>query len=382
MQVTPGITFDDALLAPKYSPIPSRSDIDLSVDLGKGIKLEIPIVSANMKNVTETRMTEAISDMYGLALIHRFHSAHRQGAIFKKTTDSKWIISALGEHEEINPAANYVGCSIGVNEEDKANAAYLISELGCKIICIDVAHGDHEKCVRMTEHIAKTYPEVLLISGNVATGPGALRLHNAGADVIKVGVGGGSLCTTRIETGNGVPQLTALDDCYQASDPHEYRDISKFSNIDETKGWEFVTEHNMDFYRRPKNRRFKIIADGGIRRAGDIVKALCFADAVMLGNMLAGTDEAPGDIITIDGKEYKEYRGSSTYKNTHVEGVSAIVPCKGQVGKIISSLLQGVRSGLSYQGVRNLTDLKVDPQFISVSQAGLKESHPHDIVIR
>ena len=137
----------------------------------------------------------------------------------------------------------------------------------------------------MTEWIAKTYPEVLLISGNVATAEGAFRLYNAGANVIKVGVGGGSLCTTRIETGCGVPQLTALDNCYRKS--------LTWAN-EESDDWEFDPN--------PIGRKFKIIADGGIRRAGDIVKALCFADAVMLGNMLAGTDEAPGDIVTIDGK--------------------------------------------------------------------------------
>lgn len=333
MNIKTGLTFDDVLLVPKHSKIPSRSQIDLSVELGKGIKLRIPIISANMKHVTEIQMARAIADLGGMAILHRFNLIGEQISMLISAKSSQGL----------------VGAAIGVQEEDKERAAALVDH-GCRVLCIDVAHGDHDNCIRMTEHIAKAYPQVLLISGNVATRIGALRLNEAGADVIKVGIGGGSLCTTRIETGNGVPQLTALEDVYEALNDRRY----------ETLDW-----------------KLKIISDGGIRRAGDIVKALCFSDAVMLGNLLAGTDEAPGNIVYLDGQRYKEYAGSSTHKTNNIEGVSSLVPTKGPVKSIIEKLLDGIRSGCSYQGAKNLDELKENPEFISVSHAGLIESHPH-----
>lgn len=340
MRIKTGYVFDDVLLVPKHSDVEKRSSVDLSVDFGHHInKLTIPIVSANMKNVTGAEMADTIASIGGLPILHRFYSSnHEMVAEFMKT----WLHSN-------------VGCSVGVQSSDKELVDQLVG-VGCQVICVDVAHGDHDNCVRMCNYIAAKH-DVLIIAGNVATLSGALRLYHAGARVIKVGVGGGSLCTTRIETGNGVPQLTALEDVYEAS----------------------KTVHGESGHPR---RKFKIIADGGIRSAGDIVKALCFSDAVMLGNLLAGTNEAPGAIVTIAGVRYKEYAGSSTHKTNHVEGVSALVPAKGPAANVIAQLLEGVRSGLSYQGVSNLDELKVEPEFVTISNAGLKESHPHDVHIR
>jgi IMP dehydrogenase len=354
MKVRPAYTFDDVLLVPKHSTIQSRSKVDLSVDLGKGIQLGMPIISANMSNVTGPSMARAMLGMNGLALLHRFGSFDEQVAD---------LMEALGDPPELrNPA--YIGTSVGINILDREHVHKFV-DCGCRIICVDVAHGDHIGSVNMVEWIAKTYPQVLLIAGNISTASGALRLASAGADVVKVGVGPGSLCTTRIETGNGVPQLTALDDVYEAS-----------------KEYELTEPNDYVLYRFQGKRKFKIIADGGIRRAGDIVKALCFADAVMLGNLLAGTDEAPGDVITrTDGRRYKDYAGSSTHKTSHVEGVKARVPCKGPVQPVLQRLLEGVRSGLSYQGAATLEELRRDPEFVILSSASLAESHPHDVIL-
>lgn len=338
MNISEGLVFDDVLLVPKYSEVETRSDVDLSVDLGKGITLKCPIISANMADVTGPTMATAIAKIGGLGLLHRFCTPEEQVKDF--------------EHAAYNNGNDYtsnVGCSLGIKEEDK-DRLDMLYDVGARIFCIDVAHGHNKVCGEMTSYIAKKYPKVLLISGNISTAEGARYLSDNGADIIKCGQGPGSLCSTRVETGNGVPQLTAL------------------SNIFEN--------------RKQQSAKYKIIADGGIKRAGDLTKALCFSDAVMLGSLFAGTNEAPGKLLTIDGITYKEYRGSSTLKNTHIEGVQAMVPLKGSVLNIIENLLQGLRSGCSYQGVNNLNDLKKSPTFTRISNSGLIESHPHSVLVK
>jgi IMP dehydrogenase len=323
-QIRQGLTFDDVLLIPKHSDLKSRSEVDMGVDLGKGIRLSMPIISANMKSVSEQRMADAMHGLGGLAILHRFMDIKENVAMWRR--------------------CKHAGASIGVKKEDLERLEALTAA-GCRIICVDVAHGDSDACVRMVEEVHKRHPEVLLIAGNVATADGALRLHKAGADVIKVGIGPGSLCTTRIETGHGVPQLTALMDVHEA--------------------------------RRSSGAKFTVIADGGIKAAGDIVKALCFSEAVMIGNLLAGTEEAPGEIVAVNEQRYKQYNGSSTHKANHVEGVSTLVQYKGNAEHIITKLMEGVRSGCSYQGAHSILDLQKDPNFIMISHAGLAESHPH-----
>jgi IMP dehydrogenase len=330
MEIRQGLTFDDVLLVPRHSDVKTRSEIDTSCDLGKGVFLKIPIIPANMKSIIETDMAKAVANYGGLAIFHRFMEVNEQVAMFNE---------AKGH--------GHVGIAIGVKEEDRERLAKLVAA-GCRVVCIDVAHGDSILCVEMVSYVHKQYPDVLLIAGNIATAEGAMRLVNAGADVIKVGIGPGSLCTTRIETGNGVPQLTALMDVFEAQ--------------------------------KKSPKKFKIIADGGIKNSGDVVKALCFSDAVMMGNVFAGTDEAPGKVISVQGKPFKEYVGSSTHKASHVEGVTALVPYKGPVDRILTRLMEGVRSGCSYQGVQSTRALQLNPQFIKISHAGLTESHPHDVM--
>jgi IMP dehydrogenase len=348
MNIVEGLCYDDVLLVPKFSEIETRSDVDLSVSLGKGINLKIPVVSSNMVDVTGKDMAVAISDLGGMALLHRFQEYKEIPKLFSGIIhQSQW-------------RANYIGCSVGVQEKDKELVRECVKQ-GCKIICVDVAHGHAKRCLEMTQWIHDTFPNVLLITGNVATAEGAESLYRAGADVIKVGVGSGSICSTRIETGNGVPQLTAIDDVY--SNSLDYED---------------------DLYGNPSKskRKYKIIADGGIRRAGDAVKALCFSDLVMLGNVIAGTNEAPGENFFFNNQNYKRYAGSSTHKTKHIEGVAGLVPSKGPVKNVLDGFMDGIKSGLSYQGVNNLTDMKKNPRFVKITNAGLIESHPHDIVMK
>jgi IMP dehydrogenase len=324
-------TFDDVLLVPKFSTVRKRADVDTSADLGKGVKLGIPLLSANMKSVTEAAMARAVAGLGGLGLLHRFASVPDQVMMWRECRDAK-----------------LVGASVGGRKEEYERADALVSE-GCRVLCVDVAHGDSVVCQEMVGYLAKNYPGVLVIAGNVATGEGAVRLWQAGADVVKVGIGPGSLCTTRIETGNGVPQLSALMEVHEA--------------------------------RRKAGADFRIVTDGGIKNAGDIVKALCYSEAVMLGNLLAGTDEAPGEVIALNGVQYKRYEGSSTHKANHIEGVAALVPYKGPVAKVVTMLIEGVRSGCSYQGAKALGELQRDPRFVLMSQAGLVESHPHNVLV-
>jgi IMP dehydrogenase len=330
MWIKEGLTFDDVTLRPKYSAIPSRADVDLSVKLPKEITLKIPIVSANMKHVTEVAMANAIGELGGLALLHRFCEPEQQIKMFKECKYK-----------------DNVGCSVGIKEDD-LKLVDMAVKASCRIICIDVAHAHNHAVGHFCASIAERYPDVLLIAGAVATDDGTKFLAHCGVDLIRINIGAGSICTTRIQTGNGVPQLTALDESYQT-----------------------CNEHNA-----------LILADGGMSKPADFVKALCFSHATLTGNMLAGTDETPGSKIIVDGLAYKEYAGSSTFKNKHIEGVSGLVPYKGPVAKVVETILEGIRSGCSYQGATTLAQLRKDPQFYKISNAGLIESHAHDILVR
>ena len=335
MNIVKGLTFDDVLLKPKYSKITTRSNtvISTDVDLGKNIKLKVPIISANMAHVTWDNMANAISSIGGMALLHRFAQKKEIISTFKDLTKG-------GESWR----SSFIGCSVGVKKEDYEFVDELVNS-GCKIICVDIAHAHSVLAAKITEYISSKYNYILTIVGNIATSEGAKFLIDNGADVVKCGIGNGAACTTRVNTGNGVPQLTALDDIK-----------NKLPNV-------------------------KIISDGGLRFSGDLVKALCFADAVMMGSLLAGTNESPGEAFLLNGKKYKKYAGSSTLKSNYIEGASGVVPNYGSVNDLISVFMEGLRSGMSYQGVDNLIDLKECPEFIQISNAGLIESHPHNMIV-
>lgn len=344
-----GLTFDDVLLVPQHSKVKSRTtDVDISVKWGN-LEFKHPIVPANMQTITGMDMAVAVARSGGLAILHRFMPIEEQLSVSEDLVDH----FGWGKH---------FGVSVGVKNDDRENVGRF-ADLGVQIVCIDIAHGDSQHCIEMTQWIKDKYPNLLIIAGNVATGGGARRLWEAGADVVKVGVGPGSLCTTRIETGNGVPQLTALMDVAEAQ--------RQLNELERTKT-----------HLQGKRRKFPFISDGGIKEAGDIVKALCFADMVMIGNLFAGCVETPGEVFQMDGKSFKRYVGSSTHKSNHVEGVAAIVHTKGRFEDILLKLTEGLRSGCSYQGSHNLEELRDNPEFIRITNAGLRESHPHDVILR
>jgi IMP dehydrogenase len=352
LTIKDGLTFDDVLLIPSHSTVDSRSKVDISVKWG-ALEFDHPIIPANMQTVTGHGMAIEIIKSGGLAILHRFMDNKDQIRIASAIVDDHG-----NEHFAV---------SIGIKPSDRELLAQF-KHVGVRIVCIDVAHGDSIQCLDMIDWIKDNMPDMFIIAGNVATGQGAERLWRAGADAVKVGVGPGSLCTTRIETGNGVPQLTALMDVF------EMRRMLTTPNSDINGFW----KEGPPIITRP----LYIIADGGIKSAGDIVKALCFADMVMVGNLFAGCEETPGKRLVIDGISYKEYVGSSTHKSNHVEGVAALVPCKSSFKTILTKLEEGLRSGCSYQGAHSLAELQDNPQFIRITNAGLKESHPHDVLVK
>lgn len=323
VRITEGLSFDDVLLVPQYSPLESRSQVDLNVKLGE-LQFCHPIVPANMTSIASPELVRVSANEGGLVLLHRFHQYPMQYYEWAtKDVQLKWR----------------VGVSLGVHEDDK-ELFHKFNELGVMVFCVDVAHGDSKLARKMCSWIrGKMKKHQVLIAGNVATGLGAVRLWEAGADVVKVGIGAGSLCTTRIETGCGVPQIGALLDVAERR--------ANYSG----KGW--------------------VISDGGIKNAGDCVKALALSDMVMCGRLFAGCDETRTVM----------YVGSSTHKTSHVEGVRAMVKPQGPYRKALRRTLEGLRSGCSYQGCALVGQLQENPQFVKITAAGLRESYPHDVQV-
>ena len=325
-KIEEALTFSDVLLKPRFSTVKSRNEVSTAVDLG-GLVYKHPVIPANMASVVNLGMAREIIESGGLAILHRFMTINDQVAIVA---------------ELHSPA--YLGVSLGVQDKDKYFAMRLY-DVGARIFCIDIAHGDSSQCVEMIAHLKCNFPDAIIIAGNVATAGGAERLWSAGAHIVKAGIGAGATCSTRIETGNGVPQLHAL----------------------------------MDIASVRKGRT--LISDGGISSAGDIVKALCLSDMVMCGQLFAGCAEAPGTRVIRDGQYFKEYNGSSTHKDGYIEGVKSWVPIIGPFKQVLGKILDGVRSGCSYQGVSSVEELSKNFEFLRVSSAGLRESHPHNVIL-
>jgi len=334
------LSFDDVMLVPKYSEVMSRQDVSLSVELSKGLNVKFPVFPANMKSVAGRKMMLEMATYGGLFLHHRFFDTDED--LERDIVEAETLGLLYGDR---------FGFSVGVKAEDRELVRKLVLR-GINIICVDVAHGHHKNCLEMVEYISSTFPNVFLIAGNVATFDGAMSLYCAGADAVKVNIGAGSTCTTRIETGNGVPMFTALCEVKKAKE---------------------------QFIQECKKKVF-VISDGGCRSVGDLCKALCLSDLVMTGNMFAGTEEAPGDVIEMNDVKYKRYVGSSTHKSSRVEGVQALVPYKGPAEKVIIKMREGIQSCCSYQGVSNVADLQNNPQFCQITHAGLIESHPHNVI--
>lgn len=346
-----GLTFDDVLLLPNYQEV-KRADIDLSVKLTKEIKLKIPLLSSPMDTVTTAPMAIALGKLGGLGVIHRNFSISRQ------------VLEVMAAKKEIS----LVAAAVGVGEDLKERVERL-SQAGAGVIVIDSAHGYSKWVIEATKYISSKYKDIVLISGSVATTAGAKALIEAGAKVLRVGMGPGSICTTRIVAGMGVPQITAILETVA---------IAKKFDI-------------------------PVLSDGGLRFSGDIVKAIAAgASMVMSGSLFAGCLEAPGKIKVFRGKKYKTYRGMGSqsamkegsaarygqeYKKGRgnklvAEGVEGMVPFKGTVEDVVSRLCGGLQTGMYYAGVKNIRQLQENTRLMRVTQASLIESHPHDILIK
>jgi len=467
------LTFDDVLLVPKRSSIHSRKDVDLSTRLSRNIKLNIPIVSANMDSVTESAMAISMAHNGGIGIIHRFMPVERQVEEVLKVkraesviieepytiwpsatmSDAKRLMQEKGvsgllvvdankkllgiltardllfEDNDLNRVSELmtpmkslhtasadasidearqllrkykleklplvdeeghlrglitskdmvtlaerpqackdskgqltVGAAVGIREGYIERARALV-DAGVDVLVVDVAHGHSDRVLNVVRKLKKELSQVDVIAGNVATPEGTKDLIDAGADAVKVGIGSGSICITRIVTGAGVPQLTAVLECAEAA----------------------------------RESRVPIIADGGIRNSGDITKALATgASSVMIGSMLAGTEESPGVTVMRNGRKYKIHRGmasvgASMKRGTEeaedeaalleyvAEGIEAFVPYRGTSHEILAQLAGGIRSGLSYCGAKTLVELRQNASFVRLTSAALKESYPHDV---
>ena len=467
--IAEGLTFDDVLLVPSYSEV-LPSEVSVRTRLTRRVSLNIPIVSAAMDTVTESRLAIALAREGGIGIIHRGMTVERQaeevdrvkrsesGMIVNPVTltpgdsladawrimeqyhisgvpivdgemklvgiltnrdirfetggekrvadlmtssnlvtapvgttleqakeilhkhkieklpivDERGVLRGLITVKDIQKRISYphaakdslgrllVGAAVGVGEDLQRRAAAL-TEAGVDVLVVDSAHGASRNVVRAIALLKERYPDIDVIGGNVATYDGARRLMEVGADAVKVGVGPGSICTTRIVSGAGVPQLTAVMDVYRA-----------------TRG------------------EVPLIADGGVKYSGDIAKALCAgADAVMLGNLLAGVDESPGEVVVYQGDRYKDYRGMGSlgamkyfgrdrYSQTEgdklvPEGVEGLVTYKGPLSNVLHQLVGGLRSGMGYLGCRSIEELQRNGRMMRITHASLTESHVHDI---
>ena len=347
VSIKEALTFDDVLLLPRYSSVlPSKTNIYLK--LTKKISLKVPFLSSAMDTVTESKMAIAIAKEGGIGVIHRNLNVKDQSQEVKKVKNKRLI----------------VGAAIGTNKEDLDRARSLLIN-GVDLIVIDTAHGHSEKVLKTLSKLKKIVKEVPICVGNIATGEAAKRLYNSGADIIKVGIGPGSICTTRMVAGIGVPQISAI----------------------------------MEVKKALNKKSVKIISDGGIKFSGDIAKALAAgADAIMMGSIFAGTEESPGKKFKVKGKLFKEYRGMGSIgamsagsanryfqknfkdKSKFVpEGVEGRVEYKGKVSKIIYQLQGGLRSSMGYIGAQNLDEINKKAKFIKITKAGFYESMVHSV---
>lgn len=343
------LTYDDVQLIPAYSEIESRSNIDLTTQFTTNYKIRVPLIASPMDTVCDSEMAVAMAELGGVGIIHRFMTIEEQSNEMKKvmrglaiTADGRlFIYSGIFDWKVPFAAA------IGANGDYLERAQELVKN-GANVILIDVAHGHHKFVKDALGKLKATLPShVDVIAGNIATATAAVDLQNWGADALRVGIGGGSLCTTRVKTGFGVPNVSSL------------QDVAEVATV-------------------------PIIACGGIRTSGDIAKALAVgADSVILGSLIAGTKEAPGPMIEKANGLYKRYRGAASLetKSIHgqatrnVEGESTIVPFKGKVRFVINGLTDGLQSALSYAGACNLSEYH--PGYEVVTGAGLSEARPH-----
>jgi len=333
----PALGYDDVLLKPRFSDIVPREDVDLSTKISRNVRLGIPIVSSPMDTVTESEMAIALAELGGIGVIHRNMSIERQ----------------VKEVKAVKERGLIVGAAVGVFDEKRVKE---LINVGADLIVIDAAHG-HSRNVLESLRIYKRLGDVDVVAGNIVTAEAAEDLISAGADGLRVGMGSGSICITREVSGVGVPQLSA---------------VAWVSDV-------------------ASNYGVPVIADGGVKRIGDIVKAIAAgADCVMLGSMLAGTDEAPGELIEKDGFKFKRYRGMGSreviyrldrYSKLVPEGVSSLIPYKGSVRKILKNIIGGLKSGFGYIGARSVDEVKIKGEFVLATRSERWEMRSRNILV-
>lgn len=366
------LTFDDVLLIPGLAETLS-AEVDLHVHLHDNLPLNIPVFSAAMDTVSESRLAIGLARQGGVGVIHRNLSPESQAAEVDKVkcsesgTRQDFPNQATDSRERLLVAA-----AVGVGDELECRMEALLG-VSVDAVVVDTAHGHSTRVLQAVRLIKMISPSLPVLAGNVVTAEGTEALIEAGADVVKVGVGAGSICTTRIVAGVGVPQMTAIAECATVG----------------------------------RRRGIPIIADGGIKYSGDIVKALAAgANAVMLGSLLAGLEEVPGDVILYEGRRFREYRGmgslgamkgrvkdrydsaqqveeydSGVIQKLIPEGIEGQVPEKGHLADYIYQIMGGLRSGMGYVGASNLHELHQKARFVRITNAGLIESHPHSVLI-
>ena len=356
------LTFDDVLLVPQYSEItPDMADV--STKLTNTFKMNVPFLSAAMDTVSEHKLVTALALAGGLGV------SHKNMSIADQAKEVEMVKNYELDNEKYKRALIdkkgrlCVGAAIGVTA-DMMDRVHALMDAGVDVFVLDSAHGDSKNIINAIKNLRLEYPSMELIAGNVATYEGALDLMKAGASAVKVGMGPGSICTTRIIAGIGVPQLQAVMDCARAS----------------------------------KEMNVPIIADGGIKYSGDVVNALAAgANTVMLGGLFATCEEAPGDIYESNGKKYRTYRGMGSieamakgstdryfqtgHKKFVAEGVQGIVEVKTTVEELVFQLIGGLKAGMGYCGSKDIPTLQEKGTFIKITNNALLESHPHDISI-
>jgi|TARA_B110001454_G_scaffold215017_1_gene235721 IMP dehydrogenase len=341
-------TYDDINIIPKYSEIEHRDKINISTRFTKKTLLNIPIVSSPMDTITELDMAREMMEWGGVGVVHRFMSIEEQAELMNK-------LCYMPGSEHVILKNDLPRCAaIGVKDDYLERAEELVQN-GCNVLLIDVAHGHHKLVGEAIDELKTRLSSVEVIAGSIATGEACEYLCEKGADSIRVGIGNGSLCETRIRTGVGIPQVSALLECVAIADTYSV----------------------------------PVIADGGIRNIGDVCKGLaCGADSIMLGSLLSGTKESPGEIEKVgkwpNEQLYKKYRGSASLDSKksrgdkkNVEGNHKVIPYKGKVKRIINDIREGLRSSFSYVGANNLSEFHSKVELIQVTRAGNIEGQPH-----
>lgn len=338
MKIEETLSFDDILLIPQYSDIESRKYIDISNKLDDSITLQIPIISSPMDSVSETQMAISMNSVGGMSIIHRYNSIEKQ-------------VEMVKDFFKVYPEG-LVGIAVGAKEDYIERSIEAIKN-GAKIIAIDVAHGHHLLVKKAVEKIRKNVSDnIHLMVGNVATAEGYKFLANLPVQSVRIGVGNGSICSTRLQTGHGIPLLHSILECDR------------------------IRKHNDPL----------IISDGGVKNSGDCVKAIAAgADFIMTGALLAGTFECPGKVIETLGGKFKQYRGMASRESqlewkgqsSSPEGVQTKIPYRGPVIPILEDIIGGIKSGLSYSGSRNIKEFKQKVKFVRQTSAGQLESTTH-----